>query len=76
MIRTARNNTCASCEKYPLQKSVGAGGVAECRIWAKPMAWNDPACVLHDAAPDRKHRAAFVIQLMQDQKKRGEDGKE
>jgi hypothetical protein len=79
MVTGARGgNTCASCEKFDLAASVGAGGRATCTIFEKPAEWSDRACVLHDAAKDVRQRKTLVLQLMESEKltKEAKDGQE
>lgn len=57
--------TCASCARFPLHEAVNNGGRALCSAYEVERAWDDPATVLHVAAPDRRQRVALVKRLME-----------
>lgn len=69
-------DTCASCARFDLAASMANGGRGPCLGYDRETAWNTPATVLHNPAPDRRARATLVKQLIAAQQpKREEDGK-
>lgn len=68
MIR-ARQETCASCARFPLRAAAENKGVAKCGGYEKPANWNDHACVLYNRASDVEQRKRLVEQLRAAEKK-------